>query len=65
MLVRSESPKREKRLAHNVTDTCGTHAGLVHDVKDTDSLAQNGGTRSPVFATFKQCSLTRVDHEST
>ena len=33
-------------------DTFATHAGLVHDVTDSDCSAQNGSFHGRVFATF-------------
>ena len=40
-------------LVRDVADTFVTHARLVHDITDTDTMAQNGSTHSHVLATFK------------
>ena len=54
IFVRSLPTKSRKRLARDVFDTFTTHAGLVHDVTNTDCRAQNGSTHGRVFATFIQ-----------
>ena len=36
MMARSLPTMIGKSLVYDVMDTCATHAGLVHDVKDTD-----------------------------
>ena len=48
------SLKGRKRLAHGVSDTSATHAGLVHEVTDTHCWAQNGSTHGHVFIIFRR-----------
>ena len=40
ILFHSLQTKSRKRLAHDMIDTCVTHAGLVHHIKDPDCQAQ-------------------------
>ena len=54
MMVRSLPTKKRKNLSHDVFDTLATHAGSVHDVKDTDCWAQNGSAHGRVFANFER-----------
>ena len=44
-------------LVRDVVDTFVTHASLVHDITDRDTMAQNGSTQSQVPATFKNINL--------
>ena len=57
MLVRSftyeDQKGEEKKLVHDVINTCATHAILVHEIADTDYQAQNGSSHDRVFATIK------------
>ena len=54
MLVHSLPMKSRERLVHDVMPyNSAIHAGLVHDVTDTDCMTQNGSAHGPVFATFK------------
>ena len=57
MLTRSFTNVEQKRLAADVSDTFATHLGLVHDVIDTNCLAQNGRTYGRVYTTFKRRSI--------
>ena len=50
--------KEQKRQVHDVVYISATSAGLVHDVTDTNCLAQNGDTHDRVFMTFKYQLLT-------
>ena len=52
MLAQSLPTKSRKRLAHDLFATFATHAGLVHDITDTDCWAQNGSTHGHVFITL-------------
>ena len=58
LLVHSLQMKSKKRLAGNVFETFAAHSSLVHDITDTDSLAQNGSTHGSVIPTFKCQFLT-------
>ena len=49
MLIPSSARKSRKELDCDGFDTFVTHASLVYDVTDTDSLAQNGSTQGHAF----------------
>ena len=51
--------EEHKKGGYDVMFTSVTHAGLVHDVADTDSQTENGSAHSRVFATFKRGYLTK------
>ena len=56
MLVHALLSNCRKMLARDVFDTFVTHAGLVHDVSDTDCCARR--THSRVFATSNRLFCT-------
>ena len=45
--------KSRERWFCDVFDTLATHAGLVHDIIDSNCWAQNGSTHGHVFTAFK------------
>ena len=47
------SVESRERLAHDVCYTSATHASLVHHIKDTGCLTQNGSCHSRIFRTLK------------
>ena len=53
MLVHSLLMKSRKRVVHDVTDICATHAGLVHGVTASVKMA-------PLMGVFSQ--LLNVDY---
>ena len=64
MLARSFPIKDRKRLAHDVIDACATHAGLSHDVTDTDCQTQLDSAQGRVFAIFKKQIRPQIDRKS-
>ena len=55
MLVRSIFiSEGQKALARKAFDTLATHAGVVHDIIDTDCRAQDGSTQGRALETFKR-----------
>ena len=50
--------KSTKELTHAVMDILTTHAGLVHDITDTDCQTQNGSGHGRAFASLERRFLT-------
>ena len=67
VLVRSWPMKSRKkeRFAHDVIDTCATHAGLVHDVKNTYLPERKRQSSLPCFYDFQTEIFNKLDLEST
>ena len=69
-LARSESlplKSRKGGSAHGRKDTCATHAGLVHDVKDVDLVVLEPhklAALTPCFRDFQPSVGNKIDHQS-
>ena len=65
MMVCSLPMKNIKRLTSDVLDTFAKYSCRVHDLTDADCWAQNGSTRSSVFATSKHQVSNKQDQVSS
>ena len=64
ILVCSSPLKSRKWSAHDIIDTCATHASLVHDVTYTDCQTRNGSTYG-CFCNFLTLIFDKLDQKLT
>ena len=57
MLVSSLQMKSRKRLGEDVIDICALHAGLLPDVKNTDSESETARHKMAVLTAVFFCSF--------
>ena len=52
--------KNRKRIGHDITYTCATHADLAHDITDT-SQTQDGSLLRAMFYNFQMLMFNTLD----